>query len=33
MVPKAGSKEEKASFKIDELEEKWSWSIKANDSP
>lgn len=32
-VPKAGSKVNKASFKINEIEEKWSWSIKANDSP
>ena len=33
MVPKAGCKVNKASFKINEIEEKWSWSIKANDSP
>lgn len=33
MVPKAGSKVNKASFKINEIEEKWSRSIKANDSP
>lgn len=31
MVPKACSKVNKVSFKINEIEEKWSWSIKAND--
>lgn len=33
MAPKAGSKVNEASFRINEIEEKWSRSIKANDSP
>lgn len=33
MVPPTGSKVNKVSFKIDEIEKKWFWSIRANDSP